>query len=43
MISDGLQFITSASWLAIYPGIVLMVLVVGINLLGDGLSEQMER
>lgn len=43
MISDGLQFITNAPWLAIYPGIALMLLVVGINLLGDGLSEALER
>ncbi len=43
MISGGLQYLTNASWLAIYPGLVLMVLVVGINLLGDGLGELTEH
>ena len=43
LISGGLQYLTNAPWLAIYPGIVLMVIVIGINLLGDGLSEELER
>lgn len=38
MISEGLNTITSHPLLAIYPGVALMILVVGINLLGDGLS-----
>ncbi|MHB1467822.1 MAG: ABC transporter permease [Solirubrobacteraceae bacterium] len=38
MISEGLSTITSHPLLAIYPGVALMILVVGINLLGDGLS-----
>jgi peptide/nickel transport system permease protein len=43
MISDGLETITTHAALAIYPGIVLMVLVVGINLLGDGLGSVIAR
>lgn len=43
MISDGLETITSHPSLAIYPGIVLMVLVVGINLLGDGIGTAIAR
>lgn len=39
MISGGLQYLSNAPWLAIYPGLVLMLIVVGINLLGDGLGE----
>jgi peptide/nickel transport system permease protein len=43
MISDGLETITTHASLAIYPGIVLMLLVVGINLLGDGLGSVIAR
>jgi peptide/nickel transport system permease protein len=43
MISDGLNGITSYPLLAVYPGVVLMLLVVGINLLGDGLSALLAK
>ena len=43
MISDGLETITSHASLAIYPGIILMLLVVGINLLGDGIGTMIAR
>jgi peptide/nickel transport system permease protein len=39
MLTDGRQYIFRASWLAIYPGIALLLLVLAINLLGDGLSN----
>jgi peptide/nickel transport system permease protein len=38
MISDGLQNITTHPLLAIYPGVALMILVVGINMLGEGIK-----
>jgi peptide/nickel transport system permease protein len=38
MISDGLTSITSHPLLAVYPGVALMILVVGINMLGDGIK-----
>jgi ABC-type dipeptide/oligopeptide/nickel transport system permease subunit len=38
MISDGLTNITTHPLLAFYPGIALMILVVGINLLGEGIN-----
>jgi peptide/nickel transport system permease protein len=37
MLAEGRQYITRASWLAIYPGVALLLLVLGINLVGDGL------
>ena len=43
MISSGLQYLSNAWWLAIVPGIVLMVVVVGINLLGDGVRDLLDR
>lgn len=38
MIADGLTSITRYPLLAVYPGVVLMILVVGINMLGDGIN-----
>jgi peptide/nickel transport system permease protein len=38
MLSEGRQYIFAANWLAIYPGLALLLLVLAINLLGDGLS-----
>jgi peptide/nickel transport system permease protein len=38
MLTDGRQYIFRASWLAIYPGLALLLLVLAINLLGDGLA-----
>lgn len=38
MIADGLTSLTRYPLLAVYPGVVLMILVVGINMLGDGIN-----
>lgn len=43
MLTDGRQYITRATWLAIYPGLALLLLVLGINLLGDGLRARLDR
>ena len=37
MLSEGRQYITRATWLGIWPGATLFVLVLGVNLLGEGL------
>lgn len=42
LLSEGRQFITRAPWLAIYPGVTLMLLVLGVNLLGDGLRSYLD-
>jgi peptide/nickel transport system permease protein len=39
MLTDGRQYIYRASWLAIYPGLALLLLVLAINQLGDGVSS----
>ncbi|MCW4456934.1 ABC transporter permease [Microbacterium sp. MPKO10] len=43
IISDGQDVIASAWWLVTLPGIVIAVLVVGVNLLGDGLRDFTRR
>jgi len=42
MLSEGRQYIYRADWLAIYPGLALLLLVLAINLLGDGLSAYLD-
>ena len=43
LIGDGRSFLLIASWMVIYPGIVISALVVGFNLVGDGLVRRMDR
>ena len=42
MISEGRPFLSQAPWIAIAPGIVLVVTVILINLFGDGLRERLD-
>jgi peptide/nickel transport system permease protein len=39
MISEGQSFIFSAWWLAVFPGLALVLLALGFSLLADGLAE----
>src|SRR3989442_1465003 len=39
MLADGRQFITVASHVAAIPGLALFILVLGLNLAGDGLRD----
>jgi len=43
MLTEGRQYITRAPWLAIYPGLALLLLVLAINLAGDGLRARIDR
>jgi peptide/nickel transport system permease protein len=44
IISDGRElFVTGAWWLVTLPGVAIALLVVGINLLGDGLRDRTRR
>jgi peptide/nickel transport system permease protein len=41
LIANGFQYMMSGrTWISVYPGIALIVLVVGINLVGDQLRDQ---
>lgn len=39
MLADGQTFLTSAPWVAFFPGLALLLAVLGINLLGDSLRD----
>jgi peptide/nickel transport system permease protein len=38
----GSTYLETASWLAVYPGIAIILLVLAINFLGDGLRDAMD-
>jgi peptide/nickel transport system permease protein len=42
MLNEGRQYVSRASWLAIYPGLALLLLVLSINLVGDGLRAYLD-
>ena len=42
LISAGREYIRTAPWLATYPGLFIMVTVLGFNLLGDGLRDALD-
>jgi peptide/nickel transport system permease protein len=39
MLDVARQFLGEAPWMAISPGLAIVVLVIGFNLLGDGLND----
>ena len=42
MISEARAFIDRAPWIALAPGLAMCTLVIGINLIGDGLRERLD-
>jgi peptide/nickel transport system permease protein len=42
IIADGRDFIPVAPWISFYPGATIVVLVLGLNLLGDGLRDVLD-
>jgi len=42
MLSDGREFMRDAWWLATFPGIAISLVVLGVNLLGDGLRDALD-
>ncbi len=42
MLADGQSFLGSAPWVAVFPGVALLLAVLGVNLLGDGLRDLLD-
>jgi peptide/nickel transport system permease protein len=42
MLKDGMEYMEIAPWLAIFPGLAIMVVVLGLNFLGDGLRDVLD-
>ncbi|MED4956864.1 ABC transporter permease subunit, partial [Paenibacillus macerans] len=42
MLSDSRQFIATAPWTVIFPGVSIMLTVLAFNLMGDGLRDALD-
>ena len=42
MLSEGQQFFLTSPWMMLYPGLALLLLLLGFNLLGDGLRDALD-
>jgi peptide/nickel transport system permease protein len=42
IIADGRDFIPDAPWICVFPGIVVAMTVLGLNLIGDGLRDVLD-
>jgi ABC-type dipeptide/oligopeptide/nickel transport system permease subunit len=42
MLSDGRAYLANAWWTATFPGIAIMLTVLGVNMLGDGLRDALD-
>jgi len=42
MLAEGRDYLTVAGWISIFPGVAIMITVLGINFLGDGLRNLLD-
>lgn len=42
MIATGNEFLTFAPWISMFPGLFLLLVMIGFNLLGDGLRDHLD-
>jgi len=42
MLAEGRDYLTVASWIAVFPGLAILFTVLGINFLGDGLRDLLD-
>lgn len=43
MLEVARQFMTEAPWMSVWPGLAIITIVLGFNLLGDGLNDALNR
>ncbi len=42
MIADGRSEVFSAPWIVVFPGLAMVINILGYNLLGDGLRDALD-
>jgi peptide/nickel transport system permease protein len=42
MVSAGRTYLSNAEWYGVFPGLMIVVLILGLNLLGDGLRDALD-
>lgn len=43
MVADGARYMPSFWWMTIFPGLAIVLVLVGFNLMGDGIKDMFER
>jgi len=43
MVSNGVNYLPDQWWLSIFPALVIMVIVLGFNLTGDGIKDMLSN
>ena len=41
MISQGVKYMPDQWWFTVFPAVAIMIIVLGFNLLGDGISNML--
>lgn len=41
MVADGAKYIPAQWWISVFPGIAIVIIVLGFNLLGDGIKDML--
>jgi peptide/nickel transport system permease protein len=42
IISDGMTSLGSAWWISTFPGLIIVIIVIGFSLIGDGLRDAVD-
>jgi peptide/nickel transport system permease protein len=42
MVFDGLEYVSTAWWIPVFPGLAVMLMVLGTNLVGDWLRDALD-
>jgi len=42
LVTDGINYVFTAPWLIIFPGLTIVIVVLGFNLLGDGIRDLLD-
>ncbi|MGI4777435.1 MAG: hypothetical protein ACRYGA_04860 [Janthinobacterium lividum] len=42
MLADGRNYLQTAWWVSVFPGLAIMLTVLGLNLLGDWLRDRLD-
>ncbi len=42
IIANGRDFMVEAPWVTLFPGLIILIVVLGLNLLGDGLRDVLD-
>jgi len=42
MVFDGIEYVSTAWWIALFPGLAVMVIVLATNLVGDWLRDALD-